>query len=93
MNSAWQIEYAINARKFLKKVDKAVSTRILQWLNDRILANNADPYSLGTKLKGDKLGDLWRYRVGDYRILCKIYDHKLLILVVEIGHRKDVYKK
>lgn len=93
MNSAWQIEYAINARKFLKKVDKAVSNRILQWLNDRVLSDNADPYNWGTKLKGDKLGDLWRYRVGDYRILCKIYYHKLLILVVEIGHRKEVYKK
>jgi mRNA interferase RelE/StbE len=51
-----------------------------------------DPRSLGVALKGEELGDLWRYRVGDYRILCRIEDERVTVLVLRFGHRRDVYK-
>ena len=56
------------------------------------LANLENPRSLGEALQGRHLGEFWRYRVGDYRIVCKIQDDHLVILVIKVGHRREVYR-
>jgi len=87
---AWTIEYADTALKQLRKLDKTVARRIADFMDDRIAAG-ANPRSLGKALKGP-LGDLWRYRVGDYRIICDIQDGVLTVLVLQIGNRREVYR-
>jgi mRNA interferase RelE/StbE len=87
---AWTIEYAETARRQLQKLDKAIARRIVDFMDARI-ASSDDPRSLGKALKGP-LGDLWRYRVGDYRILCDIQYSVLTILVLQIGNRREVYR-
>ena len=88
---AWQISYSATAEKQLSKLGKAVAKRIYDFLRNRI-ARLDDPRSLGKPLKGSQFEDLWRYRVGDYRIITHIEDDILTILVVAIGNRKDVYR-
>ena len=90
MNLAWQIEFTETSLKQLKKIDKTIAKRLISFIKDRI-ATQDDPRVLGKALQGKTLGLYWRYRMGDYRIICNIQDEKLIILVVEIGHRKDVY--
>jgi mRNA interferase RelE/StbE len=87
---AWTIEYAETAKKQLRKLDKLAARRIVDFMDERI-AHSYDPRALGKALKGS-LGDLWRYRVGDYRILCDIQDDVLTILVLQIGNRREVYR-
>jgi mRNA interferase RelE/StbE len=87
---AWSIEYDRLARKSIEKLDLQTRIRIYKYLNDRI-ANLEDPRQTGKALQGSELGNLWRYRVGDYRILCDLQDHRLVVLVVEIGHRREIY--
>lgn len=87
----WRIEISDAPRKILAKLDKQVSARILDFLTQRI-AKLENPRSVGEALKGSRFGQLWKYRVGDYRILCQIQDVKLVVLVVRIGHRKNVYE-
>ena len=87
---AWTIEYTDVARTQLRKLDKAASRRILDYMDQRI-ASLEDARSLGKALRGP-LGEFWRYRVGDYRIICDLQDEKLRVLVVRIGNRKDVYR-
>jgi mRNA interferase RelE/StbE len=85
---AWQIELTGSAEKELAKLDKPVAKRILKFLRERV---SVDPRSSGKALKGNHSG-LWRYRVGDYRVICEIYDEKISVLVVRVGHRKEVYR-
>ncbi|MGI2198182.1 type II toxin-antitoxin system RelE family toxin, partial [Shewanella baltica] len=73
-----------------KKMDKQNAKRILDFLEQRIAILD-DPRTSGKPLKGD-LGIFWRYRVGDYRVLCEIQDSKLVILTALIGHRKEIYE-
>jgi mRNA interferase RelE/StbE len=87
---AWTIEYLSTARKQLEKLDPKVSDRIVRFMGERI-AKSGDPHALGSALTGEWAGH-WRYRVGDYRVICKIKDEKLLVMVLEIGHRSDVYR-
>ena len=87
---AWTIQYAETAIKQLRKLDKPVARRIADFLDERI-AGSDDPRSLGNALTGP-LGDLWCYRVGDYRILRDIQDGKLVVLVLQIGNRREVYR-
>jgi mRNA interferase RelE/StbE len=87
---AWTIDYSHTARAQLKKLDKPVARRILAFMDDRV-AKQEDPRSLGKALTG-ALGTLWRYRVGDYRILCDIQHDAIKILVIRIGHRGEVYR-
>ncbi|MFN8509192.1 MAG: type II toxin-antitoxin system RelE/ParE family toxin [Deinococcaceae bacterium] len=87
---AWRIEFSDTAVKQLNKMDSAVSKRIISFLKNR-LAVIDDPRVLGKPLRG-KLSDLLRYRVGDYRIICEIKDYAIEILVLEAGHRKEVYR-
>jgi mRNA interferase RelE/StbE len=87
---AWTIEYAETAKKQLRKLDKLAARRIVDFMDERI-ARSDNPRELGKALKGS-LGDLWRYRVGDYRVLCDIQDGVLTVLVLQIGNRREVYR-
>ena len=85
----WKIEIVPNAIKELDKLDQQVAKRILKFLHKRV-ASLKDPRSIGDSLKGSKFGEYWRYRVGDYRITTKIEDNIVLILVLRVGHRKQI---
>jgi mRNA interferase RelE/StbE len=86
----WTVEYAEIARKQLRKLDKSLAQRIVDFMDERVAATG-DPRRVGKPLKGP-LGDLWSYRVGDFRILCDIQDGKLMVLVLQIGNRREVYR-
>jgi len=87
---AWKIEYTETSRNRLRKLDKQVARRIVDYLDTRI-APLANPRSTGKALTGP-MGGLWRFRVGDYRVICEIQDEVLRVLVIEIGNRRDVYR-
>ncbi len=87
---AWKIDYTETARKQLKKLDKPKARRILDFLDDRV-AKQDDPRALGKALSGP-LGTLWRYRIGDYRAICEIQHQAVTVLVIRIGHRREVYR-
>ncbi|MGA2745217.1 MAG: type II toxin-antitoxin system RelE/ParE family toxin [Candidatus Sulfotelmatobacter sp.] len=87
---AWTIEYTDTARRQLRKLDKQSARRILDYLDERI-APLEDVRSLGKALRGP-LGEFWRYRVGEYRIICELLDKQLRVLVVRVGGRKDIYR-
>ena len=87
---AWRIEFERSAERELAKLDSQSAKRILKFLNERV-APLADPRSIGEALHG-RLGTLWKYRVGDYRIIAAIEDKQLRILVVRIGNRREVYR-
>ena len=88
---AWIINYTESALRQLKKLDRPTALRILDYMNERVALAD-DPRILGKSLVGPKLGSYWRYRVGDVRVICNIQDGELCVLVVEIGHRKQVYR-
>jgi mRNA interferase RelE/StbE len=88
---AWTVELDPTALKELRKLDRQVARRILTFLRER-LAVIDDPRSIGEALRGDALGEYWKYRLGDYRIVSRIVDRRILILVLRIGHRRDVYR-
>lgn len=88
---AWLIKIEEGAKKDLAKLDKPVAKRVTSFLKEP-LQKLTDPRSIGEALKGKKFGELWKYRVGDFRIIVKIEDKQLIILVVRVGHRKNVYK-
>ena len=88
---AWQIKLSETAQKSLIKLDKQVALRITKFLRERISTLD-DPRSTGKALTGAVFGSYWRYRVGDYRVICDIQDGELCILVVELGNRKEVYQ-
>ncbi len=83
----WQIKWQDSALKQLRSLEKPIQGRILKYLKERVIESTKD---FGAELIGDKLG-LWRYRVGDYRIICQLQNEKLIVLVVSVGHRKEVY--
>lgn len=85
----WTVEVDERARKELRKLDKKTQKDILHYLQKRIAIKD-DPRRFGKPLSYDKHG-LWRYRVQDYRIVCRIYEDELLVLAVKIGHRKNIY--
>ncbi|BAN77256.1 type II toxin-antitoxin system RelE family toxin [Adlercreutzia equolifaciens] len=86
---AYSVEYLPRAVKGLKKLDKQIANRIFDALDE--VACLDDPRSQGKGLTGP-LSGLWRYRVGDYRVICDIRDGELLVLVVEVAHRSRVYR-
>ena len=86
----WTIEYTDTVKTQLRKLDRQIAKRILDYMDERIVTRD-DPRSAGKALVGP-LGGLWRYRVGDYRVICKIQDGTLRVLVVQLGNRKDVYR-
>ena len=87
---AWRIEITRTATKQITKLDQQAQKSIVHFLRER-LAGADNPRQWGRALQGEKRG-LWRYRVGDYRLICDIQDQKITILVLELGHRKDVYR-
>ena len=87
---AWTIEYTATARSQLRKLDRKAARRVLDYMDVRV-APLGDPRSLGKALAGP-MGGLWRYRVGDCRVICEIRDRALRVLVVRVGHRHDVYR-
>jgi len=89
---AWKIDYTSTALKQLGKFDKPAAKRIVDFMDERI-AVLEDPRDTGMALTGAMLGAYWRYRVGEYRVICDIQDQVLCVLVVEVGSRKDVYAK
>ena len=88
---AWRIEFEGAALKELAKLEKQVARRILGFLRERVAVLD-DPRSVGEALKGSRLGEFWKYRVGDYRIITNIEDGVMRILVLKIGNRRDVYR-
>ena len=86
----WTLEFSSHALKQLKKLDKRVAGQILEILETRI-AKGRDPRRFGKALTGEFKG-LWRYRIGDYRVICELKDKELVILTIAIGHRREVYK-
>ena len=88
---AWRIEFEDTALKELAKLDKPVAKRIVTFLRERV-AELDDPRSIGEALKGSKLGEFWKYRVGDYRIITNIEDGVMRILVLKVGNRREVYR-
>ena len=87
---AWRIEYADTAKKSLAKLDRTVAKRITAFLAERVL-DRAEPRSIGGPLKGSRLGNYWRYRIGGWRVVCDIQDERLVVLVVLVGNRREVY--
>ena len=87
----WTIEYDRRVLKDMKKLDQSVQRQILDYFDDCI-ALSPNPRRFGKSLKS-RFSGLWRYRIGDYRAICRIEDEKLIVLVVRIGHRSRVYKK
>jgi len=88
----WKIELDKAAERDLDKLDPQVSRCIERFLYERV-ATLDDPRLIGEALRGSKLGEFWKYRVGDYRIICKMEDNILRVLVIRIGRRREVYER
>lgn len=88
---AWTLEYDRRVLKDLRKLDRKVQKKILDFFDERV-APSSDPRSMGKSLKSTFSG-LWRYRIGDYRAVCRIEDRKFVILVLRIAHRRKVYQQ
>ena len=86
----WRLVFSQRADKQLSKLDPRVRRIILRWLLKNI-EGCSDPRAHGKCLTADKSGK-WRYRIGDYRVLCEIQDDELVVLAIEIGHRREVYR-
>ena len=88
---AWAIEYGKDAEKEIAKLDRQMAQRIIKFMGNRV-AKLENPRSIGAALTGSTLGDYWKYRVGDYRIIAEIQDEKLIVQVVRVGNRREVYR-
>jgi mRNA interferase RelE/StbE len=86
---AWTVEISETAVKQLKKLDPQVARRIRDYIRAH-LVGDIDPRDIGIALAGE-LSGFWRYRVGDWRLVCEIKDDRLVVALVELGHRKEVY--
>ena len=84
----WQVDFGPRAERALKKLDRQTAARVIAYVED---AAAGDPRARGKALTGD-LGSFWRYRVGDWRVICRIEDARLVVLVVDLGHRREVYR-
>ena len=89
---AWKVELSEETSRQLDKLDPQIARRILKFLHERV-ARLDNPRSIGEALRGSKLGEFWKYRVGDYRLICSIEDRRILVLVLRVGHRRDVYER
>jgi len=88
---SYHVEFTEGARREMKKLDRYTATMIMGWIRKN-LEGCADPRQHGKGLTANRSGE-WRYRVGDYRLLAEIQDQKILILLLHIGHRSEIYKK
>ena len=89
---AWKVELSEEAGRQLDKLDPQITRRILKFLHERV-ARLDNPRSIGEALRGSKLGEFWKYRVGDDRLVCSIEDKRILILVLRVGHRREIYER
>ncbi len=87
---AWTANFDPRALRELEKLDRMAQRRVVKFLQERVL-RGADPRDLGKAMTGDKAG-LWRYRLGDYRLICRIDDESELVLVLRVAHRKEAYR-
>ncbi len=87
---AWTLRLSETAKRQLRKLNAGSAQAILRYLK-RLLLETSDPRERGSGLRANLAG-LWRYRIGDYRVICSIEAHELVVLVLQIGHRRDVYK-
>ena len=88
---AWTVEISAFAQKQLARLDRPAAARILDWLESR-LEGPGNPRYFGEPLRGELAG-LWRYRIGDFRVICEIQDNRLLIHALSIGHRREIYRR
>ena len=86
---AWTVEVSGFAEKQLRKLDRPIQKRLLDWLEDRI-EGCKNPRHFGEPLRGE-MASLWRYRIGDYRVICEIQDQQLVVLALAVGHRREIY--
>ena len=86
----WTIEFLPDAAKELRKLDRQVAARIVRTLEERI-APLDDPRQIGSALVGEHAG-YWRWRIGDYRVVARIEDERITVLVVRVAHRREVYR-
>jgi mRNA interferase RelE/StbE len=87
---AWTVEFLLTAQQQIRKFDRTTQQRITSYFRERIMPAE-DPRLLGKPLHGDK-GGLWRFRIGDYRAICKIEEERLVVAVLEVGHRREIYR-
>lgn len=88
---AWQIEFDPDTLKDLRKIDKPIQVRLIGFLRSRVGAL-ADHRAIGEALSGQRLGSYWKYRVGDWRIICDIQDQRIVVRVLRMGNRREVYR-
>ncbi len=88
---AWKIEFLPEAQNDLARLDRPVAQRILRFLNARVEPLD-DPRKIGEPLRGPDLGKYWKYRMGDYRLVVQIRDDEFIVLIIRIGHRKNIYR-
>jgi mRNA interferase RelE/StbE len=88
---AWAIEFDPDAVKDLKKLDRPVQLRLVAFLRERVAALE-DPRSIGEALAGQRLGHYWKYRVGDWRIIVDIQDARIVVRVLRVGNRREIYR-
>jgi mRNA interferase RelE/StbE len=86
----WTVEFDDRARRELRKLDTQSQREILRYLRERF-AGSSDPRQFGKPLRRNLAG-LWRYRVGDYRLICRLEENRLVVLVLQVGHRREVYE-
>lgn len=87
----WQVKLKGSAAKSLKSLDVTAKRRVEKFIGQLVETDN--PRSHGKALQGKKYAGLWRYRIGNYRLICQIKDEELIILLLEIGHRQDIYNR
>ena len=87
----WTIEYAASVRKSVRRLTPDVRRRIRTCIEQR-LASRDDPRQLGAPLRGTQYEDLWRFRVGDYRIIARVEHDRLVILVLAVAHRREAHR-
>jgi mRNA interferase RelE/StbE len=87
----YEIEFDPAALDDLKKLDRPVQRRLLSFLRDRVAILN-NPRDIGEALAGARLGSYWKYRVGDWRIICDIQDQRIVVRVLRVGNRREVYR-
>lgn len=91
MKTIWRVEFDERARRELRKLSRPIQSEIIRYLQSRITTAD-DPRRFGRPLTGSLVG-LWRYRVRDWRLLCKIEDDRFIVLVIAVGHRSDIYDR
>ena len=88
--SVWAVEFDDRARRELRKLTPEIQVKILRYIRKRI-AESPDPRQFGKPLRMNLAG-LWRYRIGDYRLICRLEENRLVVLVLRVGHRREIYE-